>query len=653
MGPKKKEKKKSKKELEKERLLEEERLQAEEEARIAEQLRKELELKQRLQREALEALFAQEHDRFEAETAELGRIMETRSARLMSIIEAKERELESYLECRKMPNPKNERDLNTYLIQWAKETPEEEAVPSLLPLFIELPPAEQLCSEIEQQLYGGLDAQKESTFKSLTAHLLRVRELIHAKWDAATSQILQHIDQFAREPNENFQLASRTHNYVFGIWGNLTKNPRHKVIDFADLKMSTTLPKPLVLANVSIRMLLESGFTAITPYEQQSTAGPPMSVIGPILNFDLIEMPDPPKTVDTWTIRPMLAKEGKITTLPYPFKKETTEDDEDAKAAEEDAEEPLTPTTAAASDIWPMLVSFQVDAGCLLHQESATIRWWNEATNVWDEEGISDIEIDKETSIVKFRTIHFAPTAMVQYTYAELPYADWSIRPTSPNHATLHIRGVLNDIQIDIGEGQCRLISPRTEFTDEHLGTRWTSPTILFRRLSRMGANFRAPTSLRGVEIDDLILKNPAVEELCMSAISLTARSIAFRRSPANHNLASSKCVFQFRAYSHETESWPLPEEAEWQSVFFDSAWKIGETPQPAGFVVKPGTEINESTTYDAASAAETTEKLHATPYHLLTSVAPEDASAVDESRILFARTMAQVLGITRVLSFS
>lgn len=55
-------------------------------------------------------------------------------------------------------------------------------------------------------------------------------------------------------------------------------------------------------------MLLESSFSATAPYEKQEF-GINMSVIGPVLQFDLIEMPDLPKTVDGWTIRPSMAKD--------------------------------------------------------------------------------------------------------------------------------------------------------------------------------------------------------------------------------------------------------------------------------------------------------------------------------------------------------
>jgi hypothetical protein len=86
------------------------------------------------------------------------------------------------------------------------------------------------------------------------------------------------MDYFSREPNENFQLQNRIPGYSFGLWGNLTKNPRHKVIEFSECQMMCTLPKLLSLSNVAIRMIYESGPNCGIPYEKQS--GLKMAIVG-------------------------------------------------------------------------------------------------------------------------------------------------------------------------------------------------------------------------------------------------------------------------------------------------------------------------------------------------------------------------------------
>jgi hypothetical protein len=45
---------------------------------------------------------------------------------------------------------------------------------------------------------------------------------------------------------------------------------------------------------------------------------------------------------------------------------------------------------------------------------SAEVMWWDNSESKWRRDGISDDEICNETGKIKFRTIHFAPTCLVQ-----------------------------------------------------------------------------------------------------------------------------------------------------------------------------------------------------------------------------------------------
>ena len=67
--------------------------------------------------------------------------------------------------------------------------------------------------------------------------------------------------------------------------------------------VSMSIPKPLSLANVGVRILLENGSEASAEFEEQETERH-MSVVGGVLYLDLVELPELAKTVDKWTIRP-------------------------------------------------------------------------------------------------------------------------------------------------------------------------------------------------------------------------------------------------------------------------------------------------------------------------------------------------------------
>jgi hypothetical protein len=123
------------------------------------------------------------------------------------------------------------------------------------------------------------------------------------KCDKVTSFIFQHMDVFNLEPTENFMVSKKDDTHSLLLWGNTTKNPRYKSIDMPESILSMSIPKPLSLANVGVRLFLDSHCDASVAFEEQS-GDRHMSVVGSVLYLDLVELPDMAKTVDKWTLRP-------------------------------------------------------------------------------------------------------------------------------------------------------------------------------------------------------------------------------------------------------------------------------------------------------------------------------------------------------------
>ena len=110
------------------------------------------------------------------------------------------------------------------------------------------------------------------------------------------------MEKFNIVTNENFLVYKVSKSKVFGIWGNLTKNPRYKSIDLPDAHISISIPKPFSLANVAVRVILDNGANAASNFEEQET-DQYMSVVGGVLHLDLLELPELAKNVDKWVIR--------------------------------------------------------------------------------------------------------------------------------------------------------------------------------------------------------------------------------------------------------------------------------------------------------------------------------------------------------------
>ena len=111
------------------------------------------------------------------------------------------------------------------------------------------------------------------------------------------------MEKFNVVANENFLLYKSSQTKVFGIWGNLTKNPRYKSIELTDSQISISIPKHFSLLNVAVRVILDDSANATSIFEEQETEQY-MSVVGGVLHLDLLELPDLAKNVEKWVIRP-------------------------------------------------------------------------------------------------------------------------------------------------------------------------------------------------------------------------------------------------------------------------------------------------------------------------------------------------------------
>lgn len=107
--------------------------------------------------------------------------------------------------------------------------------------------------------------------------------------------------------------------------------------------------------------------------------------------------------------------------------------------------------------------------------------FFNRDTETWEQDSINDVDINVEKGEVKFRTIHFQPTAVVQHTYSEFPYRDWWIETQDLNKALVTIQGKVNKIQILVENGECELMYPlETQYMKNSFkGKKMSASTLL------------------------------------------------------------------------------------------------------------------------------------------------------------------------------
>ena len=237
--------------------------------------------------------------------------------------------------------------------------------------------------------------------------------------------------------------------------------------------MTCSIPKSLTLQNVAIRMIYSNEISAIIP----EAADGRKSVSGGLLFLDLLELSDPPKVVNNWTISQgtlafkLVSGRTNIVKVPYPKKRDEMEE----------------------SKIDDSVNSFQVGLRIPNYSANSKIMFWNESAKDWDSDGIRDQQFDPITKKLSFWTSRFAPHALIQVTeylikdlYAEFPYKNWSIEPRNRG-IVLTIEGQNNQVSIQVAEnGDCNAVGV-SEVAETY------APSLLLKKLSQSGLSFIAP----------------------------------------------------------------------------------------------------------------------------------------------------------------
>lgn len=203
-----------------------------------------------------------------------------------------------------------------------------------------------------------------------------------------------------------------------------------------------------------------------------------------------------------------MSTNGNIKRLEYPFKKPAEVEDEGQEAIQDTA-------------MWLIQVNYVMQPNCVINK-SASIMFWDATRKSWSKDGIKDEDVDRgkrnfenslslliitllENGRVTFRTMRFAPYALCQNTYLELPYKDWELSPSGKNECILRITGQVNEIKVLIREGTCQLIGPLVEHHKSLQSP--CSPSLFFKRISHIGLNFFGPKSMNGVDVGDWVVK--------------------------------------------------------------------------------------------------------------------------------------------------
>ena len=113
---------------------------------------------------------------------------------------------------------------------WSEEALQFDEVPSLSTMYSQLPNALNLLKQLETERAELLDKESFEKASQMQSYMADLLNILTKKWDHTTQQILQHVDLYARETAENFQIEGEQDGFKFGLWANMTKNPRYQIL---------------------------------------------------------------------------------------------------------------------------------------------------------------------------------------------------------------------------------------------------------------------------------------------------------------------------------------------------------------------------------------------------------------------------------------
>ncbi|ORZ39514.1 hypothetical protein BCR44DRAFT_1426691 [Catenaria anguillulae PL171] len=654
----KKPKKKSKKELEAERMaMEEQRRKDEEVARLAEMAReKEREIAEQKDREERDALLDAEGPTHALESAQVLELRNEMLQAVQGIIAERDKkdEWEAYLKCSRIPNPLVEADVASYLTAF-KEIPER---PTFQEIATDLAAAEELHGLLEKYYARCIDHQQPAAARFAT-NIRDLRSAIDRKWDALTAHILQNSELFPRESTENLLVCqSFPPSITYCLWANFTKNPRHKAFDVLD-SIHVTLPKALTLANVAIRVIHDRSMSRLRDLslQHESSSAKRHIVLDGVLSFSLLELPELPKTADFWTVRPLISNDLSVRHVPFPSTRNVDEDAQQEDAAEVEGGDSLDSSGNRDDD--GMVVSFSVGSGLFLHP-LATVKWLT-------------MRRDRANGLVQFKLSVLRPCALVQEAFWDFPPEHWKIRPVlnAPIDPTvgpvvrLTLTGKWTDLELDMSKHGVKLVRPTSDRVKEHMHAKRLQPCQFFMTLTRFGLSFASPHSLATIKQQS---ESESLDDECYWAMAAKCTSLAFA---CNRNTGLNSATLRVVTASH-----PVPDLVEKTSVLAGSE---SEPPQPERSV-EIGVQLQSNSAPEAntptftvvanynhvittkarklfyiahpdwiANKWATDSKPHGSLYALLNDLVP-DAPLPDWSLV---STVAQVLRITALLDES
>uniref|UniRef100_A0A3P8P3J1 Dynein axonemal intermediate chain 7 n=1 Tax=Astatotilapia calliptera TaxID=8154 RepID=A0A3P8P3J1_ASTCA len=625
-------------------IVEEARIRAERE----EQERVERERKQK----EVERLELKDLERREAELKELHHLLEENHTAVTKWkTEAVETaKWERYMRCDGAPDPAVQKEMNTYMSLW-RDDPEVNITLVLQQCNLAL----QLVDELEDFLKDVTDPQEGQKYQKV---LINLQELIHSKHHLATEEILKSASENVSTETGNMQTVIKDDNITLCLWANLNKIPRFKSVSFSEAGLSFELPKQLAVSDIAVCILHTrydhlSSLARMThlrthtlsnrvypamqstqrlvlsvcspvrdpigPPEEHTVINPVAQVVdlmeytplGGVFYYDAFHLPPQIQYAHGWKFVQVLRTGMQVFSY-------------QAEKSGLDGHEALPCPLIGVSVTLPDSVVFL---------EAPQVARWDAAGKQWRMDGITDISYDESEAKISFKMDSFQAFALMQKTYANLPFQSWELRPLGQDSALYTVNGAFINISITIQDNKCMLQSEQ-EGGLSHLIGKWMSGSDLQKAMVDAGVNIFVNEYAH--KYVSSTAKDPLTQHAAYEQMALFSSACAFSWSKWNAKCGAEHLVMQ--VCEHHNPS-PVPKDS-W------SLYLLGAQRSRKLAI----TETSEAFSPDHYPGSE----FHSTFIHLLQdTMSPDGVARTRNSHHLFVDTVQSLLCATRPLMYS
>lgn len=509
-GKSKKEKPPKKKKLSKKERL---RLKKEkEEQERLEQERREAELRDQREREYEQKKREEQQQRLIEEDAYIKKLREDRTAEGKKIrqtqVEADDWEI--YKQCDHFVDVRSQSDVNTFLTQWNEI--QETDLPKLFEHI-------QQSNIIKKQLISMQERaevfQDDDQYKRCKEQISSINKLISQKMEQITFHHLVFSDKFATSKNE-VQITGQADGLVFGMWINLSKNPRIKEIEFPGLTVE--IPKAIAMTSLAIRMILN----------HEKSFNEQYLFLNKQILCDFIQLPTPPKKIGTMTLR-QSPQRNVLINITYPLRNVNS------------AQPPLNFKYQIEPDF---ITEYTKNATVVQILPGKT----DDAVEV-STQHISKVNLDPETNIISFSSMVVGTFCIAIPRYDQFPLKMWEFTGTSENSVEIYLKTHQNiEISINIDkDGMCSCEAP------EIVAFKDLTPVSAIEFLQEKGINLVAPRNA----IEGLQPKMDNLEEVLNRGIADTVTGFLVSWSKWNEMLPSDRAMLimkELKTFDEEDE---------------------------------------------------------------------------------------------------